>query len=189
MEPLVEAGEKIYEFYDETVGGSIPKNFIPACEKGFVEQLKNGPLIGAQVVGARIALTDGLHHPVDSSDMAFKLACMASFRESYPQAQPVVLEPIMKVAVEGPEEYQGVMTGLINQRRGMMTGTGNNGNYAVIDAEVPLSEMFGFSTDLRSSTQGKGEFTMEFAKYSPVPRNVQEKLVEDYKKKRAAENK
>jgi elongation factor G len=189
MEPLVDAGEKIYEFYDETVGGSIPKNFIPACEKGFVEQLKNGPLIGAQVVGARIALTDGLHHPVDSSDMAFKLACMASFRESYPQAQPVVLEPIMKVAVEGPEEYQGVMTGLINQRRGMMTGTGNNGNYAVIDAEVPLSEMFGFSTDLRSSTQGKGEFTMEFAKYSPVPRNVQEKLVEDYKKKRAAENK
>jgi elongation factor G len=189
MEPLVDAGDKTYEFHDETVGGSIPKNFIPACEKGFVEQMKTGPLIGAQVVGCRIAVNDGLHHPVDSSDMAFKVACMAAFRESYPQAQPVVMEPIMKVAIEGPEEFQGVMTGLINQRRGMMTGTGNNGGYAVIESEVPLSEMFGFSTDLRSSTQGKGEFTMEFCKYAPVPRNVQEQLVEAYKKKRAAENK
>ncbi len=189
MEPLEDAGDRIYEFSDETVGGSIPKNFIPACEKGFEEQMRNGPLIGAQVVGVKIVLNDGLHHPVDSSDMAFKVACMAAFRESYPNAQPVVLEPVMKVSIEGPEEFQGTMTGLINQRRGMMTGTANNAGYATIDSEVPLSEMFGFSTDLRSSTQGKGEFSMEFAKYAPVPRNVQEQLIEAYKKKRAEENK
>lgn len=189
MEPLEAAGDQLLEFSDETVGGSIPKNFIPACQKGFEEQMRNGPLIGAQVVGVKVVLNDGLHHPVDSSDMAFKVCCMTAFRESYPKAQPVILEPVMKVSVEGPEEFQGTMTGLINQRRGMMTGTSSNAGYAVIEAEVPLSEMFGFSTDLRSSTQGKGEFAMEFERYAPVPRNVQEQLVEDYKKKRAEENK
>jgi elongation factor G len=189
MEPLENPGDKYLEFSDETVGGSIPKNFIPACEKGFDEQMRNGPLIGAQVVGVKVVLNDGLHHPVDSSDMAFKICCMTAFRESYPQAKPVILEPVMSVSIEGPEEFQGTMTGLINQRRGMMTGTSNNAGYAVIEAEVPLSEMFGFSTDLRSSTQGKGEFSMEFCRYAPVPRNVQEDLVDKYKKKRAAENK
>lgn len=191
MEPLADVGDsdKIYEFVDEVVGGSIPRQFIPACEKGFVEQMKTGLLIGAQVVGVKLVVNDGLHHPVDSSEQAFKTCAMTGFRESYPNTKPTILEPIMKVGVEGPEEFQGVMMGLLNQRRGMIVGSTGNGGYAQIEAEVPLTEMFGFSTDLRSSTQGKGEFSMEFAKYAPVPRNVQETMVAEYKAKRAAENK
>jgi len=189
MEPLVDAGDKIYEFVDDTVGASIPRQFIPACEKGFVEQLKTGQLIGAQVVGAKIVITDGLHHPVDSNEMAFKTCAMTGFREAYASAKPVVLEPIMKVGVEGPEEFQGTMTGLLSQRRGTIVGSSGNGGYSQIEAEVPLTEMFGFSTDLRSGTQGKGEFTMEFLKYSPVPRNIQEDMVVKYKAKRAAASK
>lgn len=188
MEPLADAGDKIYEFHDETVGGSIPKQFIPACEKGFVEQLKTGQLIGAQVVGTKIVVNDGLHHPVDSNEMAFKTCAMTGFRESYASAKPVILEPIMKVGVEGPEEFQGAMTGLLSQRRGTITGSTSNGGYSQIEAEVPLTEMFGFSTVLRSATQGKGEFSMEFAKYSAVPRMIQEEMMAQYKAKRAAEN-
>lgn len=192
MEPLsdeLKAENKSYEFVDKTVGGSIPKQFIPACDKGFKEQTKNGLLIGAPVVDLNIVVNDGLHHPVDSSEMAFKLCAMTAFRESYMTAKPVILEPIMTVGVEGPEEFQGVMMGLVNQRRGMIIGTTTNGGYTQIESEVPLTEMFGFSTDLRSATQGKGEFTMEFAKYASVPRNVQEEMVEKYKAKKAAENK
>ncbi len=189
MEPLIDAGDKIYEFVDKIVGGSIPRQFIPACEKGFVEQAKTGLLIGAQVVGTRFVINDGLYHAVDSSEQAFKTCSMAGFRESYLSAKPVILEPIMKVGVEGPEEFQGTMMGLLNQRRGMIIGSAGNGGYAQIEAEVPLTEMFGFSTDLRSSTQGKGEFSMEFIKYAPVPKAVQEKMVAEYKAKRAAENK
>jgi elongation factor G len=188
MEPLADAGDKIYEFTDETVGGSIPRQFIPACEKGFVEQIKTGQLIGAQVVGVKIVVNDGLHHPVDSNEMAFKTCAMTGFRESYMSAKPVILEPIMKVGVEGPEEFQGPMTGLLSQRRGTIVGSSSNGGYSQIEAEVPLTEMFGFSTVLRSATQGKGEFSMEFAKYSPVPRNIQEEMMAQYKAKRAAEN-
>jgi elongation factor G len=192
LEPIAadEAGNiKAYEFADETVGGSIPRQYIPACDKGFVEQMRTGQLVGAQVTGVKIVVNDGLHHPVDSSEMAFKICAMAAFRESYLAAKPTILEPIMKVGIEGPEEFQGTMMGLINQRRGILTGSSGNGGYAQIEAEVPLTEMFGFSTDLRSGTQGKGEFSMEFLKYAAVPRNVQEEMVEKYKAKRAAENK
>jgi elongation factor G len=145
-------------------------------------------LIGAQVVGVKIVVNDGLHHPVDSNEMAFKTCAMTGFRESYMSAKPVILEPIMKVGVEGPEEFQGPMTGLLSQRRGTIVGSSSNGGYSQIEAEVPLTEMFGFSTVLRSATQGKGEFSMEFAKYSPVPRNIQEEMMAQYKAKRAAEN-
>jgi elongation factor G len=189
MEPLPADAVKAYEFVDETVGGSIPRQFIPACDKGFQEQVKTGQLVGAQVVGVRLVVNDGLHHPVDSNEMAFKTCAMAGFREAYPAAKPTILEPIMKVGIEGPEEFSGTMMGLISQRRGTLTGSATNGGYAQIDAEVPLSEMFGFSTDLRSGTQGKGEFSMEFLKYAAVPRNVQEEMIEKYKAKRAAENK
>ncbi len=189
MEPLADAGDKVYEFHDETVGGSIPRNFIPACEKGFVEQIKKGLLIGAPVVGTKIVVNDGLHHAVDSNEMAFKTCAMTGFREAYASGKPVIMEPIMKVGVEGPEEFQGTMMGLVNQRRGMIVGSSGNGGYCQIESEVPLTEMFGFSTDLRSGTQGKGEFSMEFAKYSPVPRAVQEDMIKKYKEKRAAENK
>jgi elongation factor G len=190
MEPLGEdPAAKLLEFSDDTVGGSIPKQYIPACQKGFEEQMRTGGLIGAQVTGLKISVNDGLHHPVDSSEIAFKICAMTGFRESYQAAKPVILEPIMRVGIEGPEEFQGAMMGLVNQRRGILTGSSPNAGYCEIEAEVPLSEMFGFSTDLRSATQGKGEFQMTFSKYAAVPRGVQEEMIEKYKAKRAAENK
>jgi elongation factor G len=190
MEPIDgDPASKILDFQDETVGGSIPKQYVPACLKGYEEQMKTGMLIGAQVTGVKIVVNDGLHHPVDSSEIAFKICAMTSFRESYFNAKPVILEPIMRVGIEGPEEFQGAMMGLVSQRRGMLTGSQSNCGHSEIEAEVPLSEMFGFSTDLRSATQGKGEFQMTFSKYAPVPRNVQDELVEKHKQKRAAENK
>jgi elongation factor G len=189
LEPMPEDNPETYEFKNETVGGSIPREYIPGCEKGFAEQVKTGLLIGAPITNVRIAVTDGAYHDVDSSEMAFKICAMTGFREAYPQAKPIVLEPIMKLGCEGPEEYQGPIVGLINQRRGMITNTSSNGGYCQIEADVPLSEMFGFSTVLRSATQGKAEFQMEFARYSPVPKNVQEEMVEKYKQKRASDNK
>jgi elongation factor G len=137
----------------------------------------------------RVVLNDGSTHPVDSSEMAFKTAAKAAIRECYMRANPVVLEPIMKLEVSAPEEFQGVVIGQINQRRGVIIGTESEAGYVVITAEVPLQEMFGYSTDLRSVTQGKGEFTMEFLKYAQVPRAVQEEMVREYQKKRAEGNK
>jgi elongation factor G len=189
FEPLPEEeSSKILEFVDETVGGSIPKQFIPACRKGFDEQMKKGLLIGAPVTGLKIVINDGLHHPVDSSEMAFKVACMTAFREFYHKAKPVLMEPIMKVGLEGPEEFQGPMMGLINQRRGIVTSSSSTGTTCQIEADVPLSEMFGFSTELRSSTQGKGEFQMTFSRYAPVPSSIQTALSEEYAKERAKGN-
>ncbi len=178
-----------YEFVDEIVGGKIPREYIPSCDKGFQEQIKKGLLIGFPVVGLRAVINDGAYHDVDSSDMAFRICAMTAVREFYHACKPVVLEPIMKLQTQAPEEFQGAVVGQINQRRGMIVSTGTSNEYAQIDAEVPLSEMFGYSTDLRSGTQGKGEFTMEFLKYAPVPRNVQELMVKQYQEKRAEENK
>jgi elongation factor G len=189
MEPLPPESEVTYEFVDEVVGGRIPREYIPACDKRFQEQLKTGGLIGATVVGVRCVVNDGAYHDVDSSELAFKIAAMAAIRESYQKGGPVVLEPIMKLVVEAPEDYQGAVQGLINQRRGVIMGTTSNEGYCSIEAEVPISEMFGYSTILRSSTQGKGEFTMEFKKYNPVPRNIQDKLAKEYQEKRARANK
>lgn len=189
FEPLPADAVQTYEFVDEIVGGKIPREFIPSCDKGFQEQLKKGLLIGAPVVGFRAVINDGAYHAVDSSDMAFKICAMTAVREFYDKCKPIILEPIMKLQTQAPEEFQGPVVGQINQRRGVILSTGNQSGYAIIDAEVPLSEMFGYSTDLRSATQGKGEFTMEFLKYAPVPRNVQEELVQKYKEKREAENK
>jgi elongation factor G len=189
MEPLPIDAVEPYEFVDDVVGGSIPREFIPSCDKGFQEQLKGGQLIGAPVVGVRMCVNDGASHPVDSSDMAFRICAMTAVRENYDKAKPVVLEPIMKLQVQAPEEFQGTVVGQINQRRGVIVLTQTEGSYFVVDAEVPLSAMFGYSTDLRSATQGKGEFTMEFLKYSAVPKSVQEELVKKYQEKRAAENK
>lgn len=187
----VEEGKdpKAYEFEDEVVGGRIPKEFIPAVDEGFQEQMAKGPLIGFPIVGMKVMLKDGAYHDVDSSYLAFKIAAMAALREVYMQSAPVALEPIMKLETVAPEEYQGSVMGGINQRRGMIQGTQTMEGNVTITAEVPLTEMFGYSTDLRSSTQGKGEFTMEFAKYAPVPRNLQEELHKKYLEKRAAEQK
>lgn len=189
FEPLPVDAVETYEFVDEVVGGKIPREFIPSCDKGFQEQLKKGLLIGFPVVGVRAVVDDGAYHDVDSSDLAFRICAMTAVREFYNACKPVVLEPIMKLQTQAPEEFQGAVVGQINQRRGVIAGTGTSNKYVQVDAEVPLSEMFGYSTDLRSSTQGKGEFQMEFLKYAPVPRNVQDLMVKQYQEKRAAENK
>ena len=192
IEPIqIEEGKdpKSYEFEDDVVGGRIPKEFIPAVDEGMQEQMRKGALIGFPVVGVKVTLSDGAYHDVDSSYLAFKIAAMAAFREVYKNAQPTALEPIMKLEVVAPEEFQGNIMGQINQRRGMIQGTSTIEGNVTVTAEVPLTEMFGYSTDLRSATQGKGEFTMEFARYSAVPRNIQEELHKKYLEKRAAENK
>lgn len=189
MEPIGAGEDKPYEFLNSVVGGSIPREFIPACDKGFQEQLKKGMLIGAPVVGVRMCVNDGGFHAVDSSEMAFRICAMTAVREVYASAGPVILEPIMKLEVSCPEEFQGTVLGQINQRRGMIQGSSNNEGYSIIESEVPLTEMFGYSTDLRSATQGKGEFTMEFSRYSAVPKGVQEEMAKKYQEKRAAEHK
>ncbi|MGW8287801.1 MAG: elongation factor G [Desulfobulbales bacterium] len=181
MEPM-EEGE--YEFVDQIVGGSIPREFISSCDKGFKKSLEKGVLAGAPITGVRVAINDGASHAVDSSDIAFQLAAVGAFKEGYQKANPVILEPIMKVAVEGPTEFQGAVMGSLNQRRGIIVGTVEEANYTSVEAEVPLSEMFGYSTVLRSLTQGKAEFTMEFATYKQVPKSVSDEIIKKYQEEK-----
>ena len=186
IEPLA---EKDYEFVDMIKGGAIPNEYIPSCDKGFKKAIEKGSLIGFPIVGVKVTINDGQYHPVDSNDNAFQIAAIGAFREAYDKAKPAILEPIMKVSIEGPTEFQGNMFGLINQRRGVIVDSTDENNMSVVNAEVPLSEMFGFSTILRSSTQGKAEFSMEFLKYGKVPNNVAEELQAKYKAEKAAGNK
>ncbi len=186
---FIEPIENDYEFVDAIKGGAIPNEYIPSCDKGFKQSLKKGALIGFPIVGVRATVNDGQSHPVDSSDIAFQLAAIGGFREAYLKAKPVILEPIMKVSIEGPEEFQGNIFGLINQRRGIILSSTEDDNFTRVDAEVPLSEMFGFSTILRSSTQGKAEYSMEFAKYGKVPQGVTDELIKEYEARRKAEQK
>jgi elongation factor G len=186
MEPLPADAVETYEFVDEVVGGSIPREYIPACDKGFKEGIKKGQLIGFPVVGIRCTINDGLSHAVDSSEMAFKTAALMGFRDAYMDAKPTILEPIMKVEIEAPVEFQGSVVGQVNQRRGVIQETVSDENVTVV-AEVPLNSMFGYSTDLRSATQGKGNFTMEFSRYAPVPKQEQDEMIKKYKEKLAAE--
>lgn len=181
--------EQDYEFINMIKGGAIPTEFIPSCDKGFKEAVKRGTLIGFPIVGTRVTINDGQSHPVDSSDMAFQSAAIGAFRDAYKAAKPAILEPIMKVSIEGPQEFQGNIFGLINQRRGVIISSTEDDNFTRVDAEVPLSEMFGFSTILRSSTQGKAEYSMEFAKYGKAPASISEALIKDYEAKRLAEKK
>ncbi len=187
--PPSEDSTQTYEFVDKIVGGSIPREYIPACDKGFQEQLKKGLLTGSPVIGVQMTVNDGGFHPVDSSEMAFRICAQTAIREAYMKASPTVLEPIMKVEISVPEEFQGAVMGQINQKRGVIMGSTTEHGEAVIESEVPLTEMFGYSTDLRSATQGKGQFSMEFAKYAPVPKTIQEEMVKEYQKKRAEESK
>ncbi|MDE7382809.1 MAG: elongation factor G, partial [Treponemataceae bacterium] len=180
---------EIYEFVDAIKGGAIPNEYIPSCDKGFQRAMKEGSLIGAPIVGMKITINDGQYHPVDSSDIAFQTAAIGAFRDGYAKAKPVILEPIMKVQISAPTEFQGNIFGLINQRRGIIVDSGDENNTSVVNAEVPLSEMFGFSTILRSSTQGKGEFTMEFEKYGKVPNNISEELQKKYQEEKKAAQK
>jgi elongation factor G len=177
LEPL-EEGE--YEFVDSIVGGAIPREFISSCDKGFKKSMAKGSLAGAAITGIRVTINDGSSHAVDSSDVAFQLAATGAFKEGYMKAKPVILEPIMKVAVEGPSEFQGAVMGSLNQRRGIIVGTIEEANYTSVESEVPLSEMFGYSTVLRSLTQGKAEFTMEFANYKQVPKSVSEEIIKAF---------
>jgi elongation factor G len=166
-----------FEFIDEIKGGAIPREFIPSCEKGFKSMILKSPRLGVPVVGVRVAINDGQSHAVDSSDIAFQEAARGAFRDFFPRAKPKILEPIMKLSIEGPAEFSGNMLSLIMQRRGIVIGSTEEDGNARVDAEVPLAEMFGFSTPLRSATQGKAEFTMEFAKYSETPSNITEELL------------
>jgi elongation factor G len=184
MEPYPD-GE--YEFVDMIKGGAIPTEYVPSCDKGFKEAVKKGSLIGFPIVNIRCLINDGQSHPVDSSDIAFQQAAIGAFREAYGKAKPCILEPIMKVSVEGPTEFQGNIFGSINQRRGIILASTEDGHFSRVEAEVPLSEMFGYSTALRSLTQGKAEFTMEFEKYSKVPQSISEALIKEAEEKRKKE--
>ena len=193
IEPLEPADgdeqPKDYEFVDEIKGGAIPTEYIPSCDKGFQSAMKKGTQVGFPVIGVRVVINDGAWHPVDSSDMAFQTAAIGAFREAFEKAKPAILEPIMKVEVEGPSEFQGNIFGSINQRRGMIVSSTEDNNACKVIAEVPLSEMFGYSTVLRSLTQGKAEFTMEVAKYGRVPMSVSEELKKAYQEKKKNEAK
>ncbi len=177
MEPYSEGD---YNFVDQITGGDIPREYIPSCDKGFQTCLQKGTLIGFPITGIQITINDGASHSVDSSDVAFQQAAIGAFKEAYAKSNPIILEPVMKVAVEGPSEFQGAILGTLNQRRGMISGVTEDGNFSVIEGEVPLSEMFGYSTVLRSATQGKAEFTMEFSRYKPVPQSIAEELKKEY---------
>jgi elongation factor G len=175
--------EKTFEFLDDVTGGNVPREFIPSVEKGFRSMLSKGRLIGFPVVNVRAALTDGASHSVDSSDIAFQEAARGAWRETYAKAKPQILEPIMKVALEGPSEHSGAMLSTLMSRRGMIIGTTESDGMSTVEAEVPLAEMFGYATTLRSATQGKAEFSMEFSRYSPVPQGIGEELIAKAKAK------
>jgi elongation factor G len=179
LEPITDGGD--FEFVNEVRGGAIPTEFIPSVEKGFRSVLAKGRLIGFPVIGLRVVVNDGKSHSVDSSDIAFQAAARGAFRQAYPLARPIILEPVMRLAVEGPQEFQGAVLKSVMQRRGNVIGTiEEDAGFCRVEAEVPLAEMFGYATDLRSLTQGKAEFTMEFARYVPAPAEVQKELREKY---------
>ncbi len=182
LEPLPEDAEENFIFEEKVVQGRIPKEYIPSVEKGFRDSLNKGPVAEFPIVGIKAVLEDGSYHEVDSSDMAFQVCARGCFRETFLKTKPVLLEPIMKVAIEVPTQFQGTVAGELNSRRGLIVSTEMNGDLALIEAEVPLAETFGYSTDLRSMTQGQGTFSMEFAKYRRVPGNIQEEIVAEKKK-------
>jgi elongation factor G len=175
--PLDPQSPEPFIFENKVTGGRIPTEYIPAVEKGFRESIHKGPVAGYEVMGVHMRLEDGSYHDVDSSTMAFEICARDCFRETFKKADPVLLEPIMKVEVEIPTEFQGPVTGALSAKRGVILGTESRSGYTVITSEVPLAEMFGYSNDLRSMTQGKGSFSMEFLKYQKVPSRYQEEIV------------
>ncbi|MBX7165189.1 MAG: elongation factor G [Pirellulales bacterium] len=181
LDLLPEDAEETFEFEEKVVGGRIPREYIPSVEKGFRDSLSKGPLAGFPIVGVKGVLEDGSYHDVDSSDMAFQICARNCFRETFLKTSPVLLEPIMKIEVECPTNFQGPVTGDINSRRGMIVQTEAIGPSCKIEAEVPLANTFGYSTDLRSMTQGQGTFTMEFSKYRRVPAKVQQDVIAEKK--------
>jgi elongation factor G len=174
MEP---AGDEDFVFENRVVGGSIPTQYISSCEKGFRASMTKGPKMELPVTGIKIIIDDGASHAVDSSEMAFKAAARGAFLQAYAKAGAVIHEPIMKVVVETPSEFQGPIMGSLNQRRGMIVGSQDEGAMTVIECQVPLADMFGYATVLRSLSQGQAQFTMEFALYKQVPQSIAEELV------------
>ena len=175
-------GEEVYKFDNEVVGGNIPKEYIPAVGDGIEEAMKAGNLGGFPVVGVHATVYDGSYHEVDSSEMAFHIAGSMCFKEAMKKAQPVLLEPVMKVEVTMPEEYMGDVIGDMNSRRGRVTGMEDIGGGKQVNGFVPLAQMFGYATDLRSMTQGRGSFSCKFVRYEEAPGNVQQKVIEEAKK-------
>ena len=182
LEQLPENHETGYEFENKVYGGRIPTEYIPSVDKGFHSMLTKGPLAGFPITGVKMILEDGSSHAVDSSDMAFQICARDAFREAFLDSKPILLEPIMKVQVETPNECQGPIIGDLSARRGLVMGTESRGMLTIIDAEVPLARMFGYATDVRSFSQGKASFTMEFMKYKRVPTAIQLEIVENAKK-------
>jgi elongation factor G len=178
--------EQAYIFESKIYGGRIPIEYIPSCDKGFQWARLNGPLAGYEVVRVKIVLEDGSYHDVDSSDIAFQLAAREGFKQAYLEAKPAILEPVMKVEIEVPAEFQGGVVGDFTSRRGIIMATENKGELTQILGDVPLSEMFGYATDLRSQTQGRGTFSMEFGYFKQAPRDVQEEVIEKARKEKAA---
>ena len=168
---------KGYEFDNKIVGGVIPKEYIPSVDKGIQEALETGVIAGYPVLDVRVELVDGSYHDVDSSEAAFKIAGSMAIKEALRKSDPILLEPMMSVEVETPQEYMGDVMGNLNSRRGQIQGQEERGNATAIQALVPLSEMFGYATDLRSSTQGRASYTMQFAQYNPVPKSVSEEII------------
>ena len=177
FEPMDPNGEKTYEFESKIVGGVIPKEYIQPIDNGIQEAMQSGILGGYPVLGIKAILYDGSYHEVDSSEMAFKIAGSMAFKEAMKKGDPVLLEPIEKIDVTVPEEYMGDVIGDLNSRRGRIEGMESRNGLQVIHGYVPLSEMFGYATDLRSKTQGRGTYSMEFHHYEAVPKNIQEKIV------------
>jgi elongation factor G len=183
---FLEPCDEEFEFVNKITGGRIPTQYIPACEKGFTACMAKGPKLEFPVTGVRVTIDDGAFHAVDSSEMAFQAAARGAFLEGYAKAKPVIKEPIMKVVIETPNEFQGSCMGLINQRRGIIQGSQEEGVMSVIESQVPLSEMFGFSTVLRSATQGKAQFTMEFSSYKQVPQSIAEEIIRQKQEEKKA---
>lgn len=190
IEPLEEMGEENFVFENQLTGNAIDPGFYNAIEKGFQEAAQKGPIAGNQVRNVRVVILDGVSHAVDSSELAFRLTAQGAFRDAFKKANPSLLEPVMNVDVEAPTEFQAQVVAGQNQRKGMIQSVdAQSGVYCKVNAHTPLSQMFGYSTDLRSSTQGKGEFSMEFAHYQPVPRDEQTKIAKAYQELQAARNK
>ena len=185
MEPLVneEGEDETFIFEEKIVSGRIPKQYIPAVEKGMRQAIIKGTLAEYPVVGLKVFLADGAYHDVDSSEMAFQICARDTFKNFMPKTKPAILEPVMKVEIESPEQFQGGIVGDLTSRRGIMEATDVQPDGSVkILCEVPLSETFGYATDLRSMTQGQGTFTMELRGYRQAPRNVQEEVIEERRK-------
>jgi len=177
IKPLPEDSAIPYEFVDEVVGGRIPREYIPACDAGFQRALPKGPLCECEVVNVQAILEDGSYHDVDSSEMAFNICAFNCMRETLKKAGVVLLEPIMTLEVEAPSEYQGSISGHLSSKRGIISSSDIQAGVTIMRAEVPLATMFDYANELRSMTQGKGSFTMEFNRYKQVPKSIQEEVV------------